>query len=154
MKFSAIWATALTLLGITEEKKTATDEDITKANAELKPTGLQLVTEAQAAELAGLAALKEKAAQLDEIKPKLDAANATMATVNAQVKETLEACGLKAEAGKEFDALVAHAKGKPGEAHTGTKTEAPKQATKYTGHDEALASMDPVAPSSVKPPTT
>lgn len=146
MKFSAIWAAALTALGFSDSKTTATAEDITKANAELKDSGLQLVTAEQAKELAGLATLKAEAAKVAG----LEAQVATATANDTAVKAALKDIGLTADAGKELETLIAKVKAAPGATHTGAKKEGDPEKKVWAGHDEALASMDVVADASVK----
>lgn len=100
-KFATLWAAALTALGFTEEKKTATADELKKANTELMETGYQLVPTAEADKLATLAALEAKAAKADELEPKLTAATTKATEITDKVKAALEKNNVKLAEGED-----------------------------------------------------
>jgi len=140
-KFATIWAAALTALGFTEEKKTATADELKKANTELKETGYQLVPAAEADKLATIAALEEKAAKADDLGPKLAAAQAKLTEEVNKVKAALEKNGVKLAEGDDVLTKMAstlEAWGKlPGATHTG----APKAGDDKPAKPELTASQ-------------
>lgn len=129
-------------------KTTLATEDLKELNDELKASGISavVVTAEQAAELAGLAALKEKAAKVDGLQAQADSAAKDLEAVKATLKE----CGLTADAGKELEVALARLKSKPGAAHTGTTVTAPdKEKKTWAGQEAMKAEMSVVSPGSI-----
>lgn len=100
-KFATMWAAALTALGFTEEKKTATADELKKANTELMETGYQLVPTAEADKLAAITALEEKAGKVAGLEAQLATATNEAKTAKEAVKTALEKNNVKLAEGED-----------------------------------------------------
>ncbi len=154
-KFSDLWALALTALGFTEQKTTATAEELTAANAELKAMGLQLVSFEQAEALQLVETLKAQAATAEGLKAELATAQAEAESLKAEAattKETLaaelKALGVELEAtadplAKATETLKEWA-AKPAATHTGAQKsgDAKNPNMDLPGHAAALKTVE------------
>ncbi len=142
MKFSELFTKALTILGLSDEKTTATAEELTAANTELAATGLQLVTAEQAKELAGLATLKDKAAKAESLEAELLAEQNAAKADNEKLNAALAKHGIQlADKQNNLDAVLATLDqwaGKPGAGHTGGQKSGDNKPAPIAGHDEHM----------------